>query len=140
MAVDAIPPQLENSLLRSIEYYQAVLQQLRVLANSLLVSDANFEVLIEGFNECQSIAQQHDEKLLVLLHQSIPEIGDHPLYLQRTDLITQILKLNNLLLPKIDGIMALNAHELNDLKNGRAVLGGYKQGTVKHGRIVKTTV
>ena len=140
MTSQQISPQLEQSLLCSIEHYQAILQQLQLLSNSLTASDANFEGLIQDFNAQQAAAQQHDGDLLELLRHSGAVVAKHPLYLQRSDLIAQVLDLNHLLLPKIDGIMALISNELAGLKSGRAVLGGYKQTTHNQGRIVRSSV
>lgn len=139
MSITSISPQLKESLLCSIEHYQVILQQLHKLSTSLAVSDADFVVLIHDFNSQQDAATQHDEKLLELLRQSGVAVASYPLYVQRTDLIEQVLELNRLLLPKINGMMALVSHELNDLKNGRAVLGGYKQTTHTQGRIVRSS-
>ncbi|MEA3465266.1 MAG: hypothetical protein U9R29_04575 [Thermodesulfobacteriota bacterium] len=135
-----ISPQLENSLLCSIEHYQAILLQLQMISNSLTVSDANLEELIHDFNAQQAAAQQHDANLLELLRCSDVVVAKHPLYVQRSELIAQVLDLNHLLLPKIDGIMALISSELAGLKSGRALLGRYKQSTHNQGRIVKSRV
>lgn len=131
--------QLESSLRCSIEQYQAVLAQLKQLSVSLTASDVDFQLHIENLASKQALAQKHDEGLIELLGDETSLVGDHPLYKKRLDIIKEVLELNHLLLPKINGMMALVSHELAGLKNGRAVLGGYKQTTHKQGRIVKSS-
>ncbi|MCD6527772.1 MAG: hypothetical protein J7K75_12355 [Desulfuromonas sp.] len=139
MTTNSISAQLEKSLLLSIDYYQVVLQSLLQISQSLTSTDSAFKEMVQKMNVQQTQAQQHDEELIVLLRKANPAVVDHPLYVKRTALITEILELNHLLLPKINGMMALISHELSGLKNGRIVLGGYKQVERKQGRIVKSS-
>lgn len=134
-----LPTQLDVSLRYSIEQYQGILAQLHVLSASLSSSDDNFQQNIENLVAQQDQAADHDERLIGLLSEAVPLVKDHPLYLQRLDIVNEVLELNHLLLPKIDGMMALISHELAGLKNGRVVLGGYKQATHKQGRLVKSS-
>ncbi|MBW2185941.1 MAG: hypothetical protein JRG71_05915 [Deltaproteobacteria bacterium] len=134
-----IPAQLESSLKCSIEQYQGILAHLQLLSNSLTASDNDFQQHVNDLASKQAQAREHDEILVGLLRGSAPLVKDHPLYQKRKDLIKEVLELNHLLLPKINGMMALVSHELADLKNGRIVLGGYKQNTHKQGRLVKSS-
>lgn len=139
MATISISASLEKSLLLSIDQYQAVLQSLQQISDALTSNDSVIEALIQTMSSKQAEAQQHDELLLVLLGEAGSTVSSHPLYIKRMALIREVLELNHLLLPKINGMMALISHELSGLKNGRVVLGGYKQVERKQGRIVKSS-
>lgn len=134
-----IPAQLKSSLSCSIELYQGILAQLQLLSNSLTASDDDFQHYVKNLAKKQAQAMEHDEILVGLIRESVPFVENHPLYKKRLDIIKEVLELNHLLLPKINGMMALVSHELSDLKNGRIVLGGYKQTTHKQGRLVKSS-
>ncbi len=138
-AAPKISLSLERSLLVSIELYQVVLSQMEKIATALAAT-APLTALVQQLHGQQLAAQQHDEGLLALLHQAEHSVAHHLLYVQRADLIGQVLQLNRLLLPNIDGMMAVLAHELDQVRNGRVVLGGYKQGAQKQGRIIKSSV
>lgn len=140
MAANSISAPLEKSLLLSIDHYRVVLKSLEKISKSLTASDIVLTEHVHDMASCQQRAQEHDGLLLTLLTESGPEISVHPLYLQRKALLEEVIELNHLLLPKINGMMALISHELTGLKNGRVVLGGYKQTTHKHGRLVKSSV
>ena len=139
MEEKSISNQLGSSLACSVEQYRGVLEHLMLLSNALTSSDADFQNLVQGFSVKQAVAQRHDETLCALLAKEGDAVTHHPLYLQRLDLIKEVLELNHLLLPKINGMMALVSHELAGLKNGRIVLGGYKQTTHKQGRLIKSS-
>jgi len=135
-----ISAQLEGALQTSIEQYRAVLQHMNDVSDALSASATNLMNLVQKLRERQLAAQQGDEELLELLSQCDKSVVNHPLFLQRSELIEQILQLNRLLLPNIDGMMAVVSHELAQVRNGRVVLGGYKQASQKHGRIIKSSV
>lgn len=135
----SISIQLRASLTSSIEHYQGIFDHLKLLSSALCSSDANFQKLVQDFSVKQAAAQQHDKSLCALFAKEADAAIDHPLYLQRLGLVKDVLELNHLLLPKINGMMALVSHELTGLKNGRVVLGGYKQTTHKQGRLVKSS-
>jgi len=135
-----ISSQLEAHLCYSLEQYREIICLMQSLSNVSKISDNEMQAIAVNLGVKQEQAQQHDADLIKLLRDVAQSISDHPLYLQRKALLEEVLELNHLLLPKINGMMALISHELNGLKNGRAVLGGYKQTTHKQGRLVKSSV
>ncbi|MDY0190556.1 MAG: hypothetical protein RBR22_07455 [Desulfuromonas sp.] len=139
VATPELSPELTLSLLTSIELYQVVLSQMQKISAAMSASSA-LPTLVQQLHEQQLAAQRHDAGLLELLQQADGALAHHPLYMQRMDLIGQVLQLNRLLLPNINGMMALISHELKQVHNGRVVMGGYKQATKKSGRIVKSSV
>jgi hypothetical protein len=135
-----ISPELEHSLQLSISQYQAILQLMQLIADSLKSTPDRCASLVHQLQEQQLAAQQHDEQLLELLRVADVTCAQHSLCGQRLDLIEQILQLNHLLLPNINGIMALYFNELTELRSGRVGLSGYKQAPARRGRIVKSSV
>lgn len=131
---------LQQCLSKSVAQYREILAQLQLIKTALSSSTINLAELVQNLNQQQVAACQHDEELLALLAQADRGVARHPLYLQRIDLIEQVLQMNNLLLPSIDGMMAVISNELTEIRNGRAVMGGYKQLSPKQGRIVKSSV
>jgi hypothetical protein len=139
VATPVISPPLAQSLLTSIELYHVVLSQMQKIA-AAMSAPTSLTVLVQLLHEQQLAAQLHDEELMGLLHQADSSITKNSLYMQRMDLIEQVLQLNRLLLPNIDGMMAVLSHELAQVHNGRVVMGGYKHTAKKSGRIVKSSV
>ena len=135
-----LPLHIEESLQLSIEQYQTILVHMEQLSRMLSSSAARLQEAVVTLGRLQQQAREHDGKLLSALRQTGHDACAHPLFKQRLDLIDKVLALNHLLLPKINGMMALLSHELTGLKKGRSVLGGYKQTTHNLGRIVRSTV
>ena len=135
-----LPHSVEESLQCSIAQYQAILDLMRQLSRAISVSASSLKEDVLKLSTLQQQARDHDAQLLKDLRQAGQQAAEHPLFKQRLDLIAEVLKLNHLLLPKINGMMALISHELTGLKKGRSVLGGYKQTNRNQGRIVRSTI
>ncbi|EAT15848.1 hypothetical protein Dace_2548 [Desulfuromonas acetoxidans DSM 684] len=140
MSESVLSLHLEESLQRSIEQYQMILDLMKQITRAISSSEADLRDEVLKLGTLQQQARDHDAKLLNALRQAGHVAAGHPLFKQRLDLIGEVLTLNHLLLPKINGMMALISHELTGLKKGRSVLGGYKQTTHNQGRIVRSTV
>ncbi|PLX91435.1 MAG: hypothetical protein C0620_11545 [Desulfuromonas sp.] len=131
--------QLEQALILSIEHYQTILSQMTLISRLLSSSDPGLPEQVTRLVALQQQAREEDQRLMVMLREHERNISVHPLFRQRMELLAEVLRLNHLLLPKINGMMALISHELSDLKKGRSVLGGYKQGTHNQGRIIRSS-
>ncbi len=140
MSESVLSLHLEESLQRSIEQYQMILDLMKQITRAISSSEADLKDEVLKLGTLQQQARDHDAMLLNALRQAGQVAAGHPLFKQRLDLIGEVLTLNHLLLPKINGMMALISHELTGLKKGRSVLGGYKQTTHNQGRIVRSTV
>ena len=113
-------------LARSVEQYQAILGQLEELQEGLSCSSP--EELREQAARMvalQQVASSQDEELFPLLELDPDFWGTHAMFRQRRGLIEDIFRLNELLLPKIRGIMAVTSVELEQLRGGRKALTGY---------------
>ncbi|WP_394713870.1 hypothetical protein [uncultured Desulfuromonas sp.] len=131
---------LEESLQMSIAQYQTILDLMKQITQAISSSEVDLKDDVLKLETLQRQARDHDAKLLNALRQVGHAAAGHPLFKQRQDLIGEVLTLNHLLLPKINGMIALISHELTGLKKGRSVLGGYKQTTHNQGRIVRSSV
>jgi len=113
-------------LQNSIDQYQEILAHAGQLEE--LLSKGNPELLqkyTERLQQLQAEAGLHDGKLLDKLA-SDPECWqNHPLFVERTQLLKQIVEMNNLLLPRIRGMMSVTAAELAQIKDGRVAVAGY---------------
>lgn len=131
---------LHEKLNASIMQYQLIVQQLQAVGAALANDGQPLLERVQSLQQQQAAAQADDVLLLELLGQQPVAAALRPLLAQRLDLIAEVLELNRLLLPRINGMMSLISHELGDLQMGRRVLGGYKQSVQKQGRIVKSSV
>lgn len=126
---------IESLLEKSAAQYA----ELEQLADSLLhlLECADFDQVREQaavLQQKQAAASLVDDELLPLLNIDLPAWEGHLLYRQRLCSIQAILELNELLLPKIRGMMAVTSAELEQLRGGRTALVGYAtQASVRRG-------
>jgi hypothetical protein len=93
------------------------------------VSDEKGQVatLVLAMAEQQQRIEREDAVLLSRLERITPEeLAPCPLVHERLGLMKEIKALNDLLLPKISGIMALISQEIGALKCGRNAVSGYR--------------
>lgn len=119
---------MDICLKKSIKQYQRIIAHAGQLDLLLLKSDPdelqNYTVRLQ---ELQGEAELNDQIFLELFPNNSARLKNHPLFLERTRLLKEIVELNHLLLPKISGIMAVTADELSQVKSGRAAVPGYHQ-------------
>jgi hypothetical protein len=86
--------------------------------------------LVEKFQFQQQRIQEVDEslnRLLLASQRSSPQLPESlPRFAERVKLMGRVKQMNDLLLPKISGIMALISHEIGELKGGRNAISGYR--------------
>lgn len=118
--------QTEQLLATSAQQYAELLQHSRLLPPILDAGDvARVREHALQLQQMQALAGQLDEGLLPRLGEQIAHWEEHPLYRQRLQSIQAIVELNNLLLPRIRGMMAVTASELEQMREGRTALAGY---------------
>lgn len=123
--------QTEKLLAFSTEQYRELLQHAEKLLKML--DDCEYSRVHEHaarLQQLQAAATQQDELLLPLLKIDLPAWHEHDLYRMRLRFINSILELNELLLPKIRGMMAVTSVELDQLRGGRTALAGYASPVV----------
>lgn len=122
----------ENLLITSVEQYRELLQYAENLLAMQEKGDfSKVDKHAMRLQQLQSEATRQDEELLPLLRLDLPTWEKHALYQKRLSCIKSITELNKLLLPKIQGVMAVTAAELNKLSGGRHAVAGYTGRAVK---------
>ncbi len=119
-------PHTEKLLAFSVEQYRELQQHAERLIKILAGCDySQVHEHRSRLQNLQTAASQQDETLLPLLECDLLAWEGHPLYRKRLRFITSILELNELLLPKIRGMMAVTSSEIEQLQNGRIAITGY---------------
>ncbi len=119
---------VEARLHKSIEQYRGILEHARQLAAVLGKGEsALLTQYTERLTRLQQEAGLNDQALLAEIAQDSVRWQASPLFLERTQLLKEIVKMNDLLLPRVHGMMAVAAAELSQLKEGRVAVSGYQQ-------------
>ncbi len=117
---------METCLKKSIEQYQQIVDHAGQLEQLLKTSDPDE---LQGYTvrlqELQDEAGLNDRVFLEVFPQNSTYWQNHPLFIERSRLLEQIVELNHLLLPRIRGMMAVTANELSQVKSGRVAVAGY---------------
>ena len=117
---------MEACLQESIAQYQVILDHVKQLEGLLRNSKPEeIEAYTVRLNELQHEAGLNDHDLLAEIARDAAAWKAHPLFQQRMQLLEQIMEMNNLLLPRIHGMMAVTGAELAQLKDGRTAISGY---------------
>ena len=121
--------QAEIVLQRSLQQCRQLLTMAQGLEPLLAGDPGQLQAYLGRFNAAQAQLQQTDSQLQGLL---TAELRESPLLYERLALLQQLVELNARLLPKIHGIKALTAAELEQLKGGRVAVSGYGGSSKKH--------
>jgi len=116
----------EKQLAFSVEQYRELVQHTKKL--QMMLDNCEYSHINEHsvrLQELQAVASQHDGALLPMLEINPSAWEGHPLYRMRKHFVRSILELNELLLPKIRGMMAVTSAELEQLQDGRMAITGY---------------
>jgi hypothetical protein len=129
---------METCIKKSIEQYSRIIAHADQLDLLLQKSDPGaLDAYVLRLRELQDEAGLHDRVFQELFSQNSVEWQNHPLFQERTRLLKKIVELNQLLLPKIHGMMAVTAHELTQIKGGRVVVNGYHQTDPKYNKSIR---
>ncbi len=117
---------MNEQLEKSINLYRQIIEHAERLEQLLAKGDPEqLQRYTIRLNELQAEAGLHDRELLEEMAPHSTRWSAHPLFHQRTQLLEQIVEMNDLQLPRIRGMMSVNAAELGQLKEGRAAISGY---------------
>jgi len=117
---------MEQCLHTSIKQYRVIIAHARHLESLLQDADpAALQTYTERLQQLQDEAGVNDERVFELYAADSEYWKQHPLFIERNELLEQIVELNHLLLPRIRGIMAVIASELAQIKSGRTAFAGY---------------
>lgn len=127
----------EKLLEESVQQYREMLAQINVVKRT--VRKADFEEMHEisvEINKTQEKARTIENEFSSYVAQ-FPELKESILYKERMDLVGQILKVRELILPKCKGSLTINRKELSKIANGRVLMSGYHSNIQKKGRLIK---
>lgn len=117
---------MEQCLRTSIEQYRVIIDHAQRLDALLQEADpATLNSYTERLQQLQDEASLNDERVFDLYSSNTDYWKQHPLFVERAEMLDQIVELNRLLLPRIRGIMAVVASELAQIKSGRTAVAGY---------------
>ncbi len=123
---------MEETLKQSIKQYRVIIAHARHLESLLQKADpAALQAYTEQLQRLQDDAGVNDERVFELYAADSEYWKQHPLFIERNELLEQIVELNHLLLPRIRGIMAVIASELAQIKSGRTAVTGYHRPVTK---------
>jgi Zn-dependent protease with chaperone function len=129
---------METCLRKSIKQYRQILDHAEQLDRLLVKSDPDeLRSYTVRLQELQDEAGLNDRIFLEVFPHNSEAWKDHPLFLERTQLLEQIVELNHLLLPRIRGMMAVTAHELSQIKGGRVAVAGYRSAPAQSNQYVR---
>lgn len=117
---------VDVDLTASIQRYRTIIEHAQQLEQLLTTGDP--EQLLAYTARLQALQTEaglYDRELLEEMAADFTRWQDHPLFQQRLQLSNQIVEMNNLLLPRVRGMMAVTAAELTQLKEGRIAVSGY---------------
>ncbi|MDD3801774.1 MAG: hypothetical protein AB7T15_09015 [Desulfuromonas sp.] len=123
---DPLTEELQKALQASLTRYLAMEGLLQRLEAALAGPEEALPPLVVELSQAQRILEREEEPVAVLLQQQGVALIPHPLARQRQAAMTRVLELNRLLLPRINGMMALLSHELKELRDGRTGISGYR--------------
>ncbi len=118
---------VNRALQRSVERYSALLKLMQQISTDMLDEKDQVEALVLALAEQQRCIEVEDATLLTQLERIPPEeLTTHAMFHARLNLMEEIKEMNDLLLPKINGIMALIFQEIGELKCGRNAVSRYR--------------
>lgn len=122
--------ELDNALQISIEHYSAMLILLEQISAAVAEDEGNVKALVGKLKDQQHQIEKVDAQIntqLEVFIRSYPDaLTEYPLFEKRLQTIRKVKQMNDLLLPKISGIMSLISHEIGELKGGRNAISGYR--------------
>ncbi len=118
---------LDRALLESVERYSTLLKLMQQITAAVSAEKGQVESFAHALTQQQRHIEEEDAVLLAQLEQlTSEELVAHPVFHERLKLMGEIKAMNDLLLPKISGIMALIFQEIGELKSGRNAVSGYR--------------
>lgn len=123
---------MDARLQKSIEQYRRIIEHAQQLDPLLAKGDpGQLQDYVARLQALQDEAGLSDRELLAEIAQDSARWQVHPLFRQRTQLLEQIVEMNDLLLPRVRGMMSVTAAELAQLKDGRVAVSGYHPAALR---------
>lgn len=133
--------QIQSLLQTSITQYTEIVQIMEGIAHAKKsLSVTELSIIGMKILDKQKAATAIDEKLLILLPESLSDTTLYSKNTIRTGLLKQVLQLNHTITPKLVNIHALMDSELQHLRKGRSAMQGYQQSAGTPGRNLNNTL
>ncbi len=117
---------MDERFQQSIDQYRQILEHAQQLDQLLSKGDPEqLRSYTARLHAMQEEAGLNDRELMADIARNSERCQNHPLFRERMQLLKQIVEMNNLLLPRVRGMMSVTAAELTQLKEGRVALSGY---------------
>ncbi len=127
---------MTTQLQKSIDHYRRIIDHAKLLEELLRNNEPeqlrNYTTQLRAMQEEAGL---HDRELLKEIALNTEQWQAHPLFQERLKLLQQIIEMNNLLLPRIRGIMSVASAELSQVKDGRVAVAGYHPATSQNGSV-----
>lgn len=132
--------ELTHLLEQSVEQYSSILAYTNTLPALLSNPDMkNIQTYCGHLSDLQNEASRTDEAINSLLKKEDSDLESSPAFQKRRDLMSEIIRHNDLLFPRIAGKMAIISSELDKIKEGRTAMTGYKPNLDGSGKIINKT-
>lgn len=122
--------ELDDALQISTQQYSAMLKLLEQISAAVAEDEDSVKILIGKLTDQQQQIEEIDAGLNTQLEAFLDAYPDAlptlPMFEKRLEIIGEVKQMNDLLLPRISGIMALISHEIGELKGGRNAISGYR--------------
>ena len=131
---------IQRLLQRSVQQYKAIHQEQTKLSVCIEKSGPDsIKNYCLHLDNLQSEARETDAKLSSLINTADTKIISSKVFHERLELMRKIKAQNDLLFPKINGMLGLISSELSQTRKGIAGMAGYKSSPGNSGRIINNS-
>ena len=130
----------EQQLALSVQQYRDILHHAEnLMVNTSTSNYGALESYAKQLNDLQATARENDRKLLPSLISEPLKWQDNAFFLERQELIQEVIEINKKMMPSLQAAVAVAANDMNRLHAGRTAVAGYTAG-MTNSRMIKSTV
>ena len=130
----------EQQLALSVQQYRDILHHAEnLMVNTSTSNYGALELYAKQLNDLQATAKENDRKLLPSLISEPLKWQDNAFFLERQELIQEVIEINKKMMPSLQAAVAVAANDMNRLHAGRTAVAGYTAG-MTNSRMIKSTV
>ena len=130
----------EQQLALSVQQYRDILHHAEnLMVNTSTSNYGALELYAKQLNDLQATARENDRKLLPSLISEPLKWQDNAFFLERQELIQEVIEINKKMMPSLQAAVAVAANDMNRLHAGRTAVAGYTAG-MTNSRMIKSTV
>ncbi len=127
---------MQALLNQSIKEYKLILGKTNEIEDLLIKLDS--EAITSQASTLDSLLS-NSQKTDTIINNELgrhPDVQNHPLFIQRSDIIKQIFEKNKEIAPKVLGILAVYKTEFKKIRTGMKSISGYSQEKNLTGKLV----